>query len=239
MTLALPHLVLIPGTLCDARLFARQRRHLRRIARVEVVDYRRVRDIPDWLGTLLRRLPERFSVAGFSLGGLCALALLRAAPERIERIALVASNAEGNSATTKRRNAVLRRLWHQGGSEAVLQSVEQGYFHHAMPRRRHTGLVRAMAHRTSHRAALAQFHWAATRPSALDLLRSCSAPLMVVSGAHDKICPRRLQQRLIDVRPDAHWIELPRCGHFLPLEAPAHLSRLLAAWLQPTHGDPA
>lgn len=243
MTPGRAHLVLIPGTLCDARLFAHQRRALRGIARVEVLDYRGVRDIPAWLHARLRRLPERFSVAGFSLGGLSALALLRAAPERIERMALVASNAEGGSAGTRRRNAVLRRLWHHGGADAVLRRVEPGYFHHEAPRRRHAGLVRDMARRTPHRAALAQFRWAATRPPALDVLHDSEAPLLVVSGAHDVLCPRQLQHRLLDARPDARWAELPRCGHFLPLEAPAHLSRLLAGWLRThpknPHGDTA
>jgi pimeloyl-ACP methyl ester carboxylesterase len=243
MTPGRAHLVLMPGTLCDARLFARQRRALRGIAHVEVLDYRGVRDIPAWLRARLRRLPERFSVAGFSLGGLCALALLRAAPERVERLALLASNAEGASVRTRRRNALLRRLWHRGGAEAVLRRVEPAYFHHEAPRRRHAGLVRDMARRTAHPAALAQFRWAATRPQALDVLRDSAAPLLVVSGAHDLLCPRGLQHRLLDARPDARWAELPRCGHFLPFEAPARLSQLLAGWLQThpknPHGDTA
>jgi pimeloyl-ACP methyl ester carboxylesterase len=89
-----------------------------------------------------------------------------------------------------------------------------------------------MARRTTGRAALAQFRWAATRPPALDVLRGSQAPLLIVSGAQDALCPRPVQRRMTDARPDARWTELPRCGHFLPQEAPARLSRLLAGWLQ-------
>ena len=94
----LPCLVMIPGTLCDSRIFARQKRALRGIADVRLVDYDDLSPKRDWAGSLLARLPPRFSVLGFSLGGLWALELLRQAPQRVERIAMVASNAAGASA---------------------------------------------------------------------------------------------------------------------------------------------
>lgn len=235
MTSALPCLVFIPGTLCDARIFARQRRALRGLARVELLDYRGARDIPGWLHQVLQRLPPRFSVAGFSLGGLCALALLCAAPERIERLALIASNAEAASARAGRRSMALQRLWRTRGPDAVARRVKPDYFHHAAVRSRHATLVRDMARGTARRAALAQFRWAGTRPSALDALRRSEQPLLIVSGARDELCPRPLQQRMADARPDARWVELARCGHFVPIEAPGRLARLLAAWLQTPH----
>lgn len=138
---ALPWLVLIPGTLCDRRLFAAQARALHGQARIWCVELDGLEaDVGAWAEQLLRRLPPRFSVAGFSLGGLLALELLRRAPTRVERLALVASNAEAGSR-------------------------------------------------------------------------------------------RAQQQRLRATRPDARWIELRRCGHFIPLERPRQLSRLLAQWL--------
>ena len=92
-----PCLVLIAGTLCDARVFDRQVRCLRTRARIVVFDYRSLRGGADWLAAQTRHLPPRFSVAGFSLGGLWALELLRAMPERIERLAMIASNAEAGT----------------------------------------------------------------------------------------------------------------------------------------------
>ena len=86
---ALPTLVMIPGSLCDGRVFQRQRRALRGVADVRVIDYRRLTDIDQWAPQLLRILPPRFSVAGFSLGGLWALELLRLAPQRVERMAMI------------------------------------------------------------------------------------------------------------------------------------------------------
>jgi pimeloyl-ACP methyl ester carboxylesterase len=103
-TRARPCLVLIAGTLCDARVFTRQVRHLRSLAHVVVFDSTRLRDPTAWLAAQTKALPARFSVAGFSLGGLWALELLRVMPERIERLALIASNADAGSRQVRQRS---------------------------------------------------------------------------------------------------------------------------------------
>jgi pimeloyl-ACP methyl ester carboxylesterase len=225
-------LVLIPGTLCDQRLFKRCASALRRQCRLIVLDYQRLQDLQDWPRQLLQQLPTRFSLAGFSLGGIWALELLRRAPERIERLALIASNAEAGGRRSVRRNTALRRLWQRGGPDRVLQNVMPDYFHHKTQRQRHAGLVQAMARSTPSRAARTEFEWAAQRPAGLAALAALQAPLLIVSGAQDRICPRSLQQRMCAAQPNAQWVELPRCGHFIPLEQPAALTRLLLQWLR-------
>lgn len=229
----LPCLVMIPGTLCDERLFARQARAMRGVARVVVLDYRHLKDRETWLLSQLRQLPERFSLAGFSLGGIWALELLRrAAPERIERLAMIASNAEAGGARARRRSARLWRRWRRVGPEALAAELLPGYFHHPARARSHARLVRDMAARTSTPAARAQFAWAATRPAGYEALSAWARPLLIVSGARDRLCGPALQRRMLAAHPQASWVELPRCGHFVPLEAPTRLSRLLVRWFQ-------
>ena len=231
-----PCLVLIPGTLCDARLFAVQARALRAQARVWCADLQPLGDggVDAWAAALLRVLPPRFCLAGFSLGGLLALELLRRAPERIERLALIASNAEAAGPRARRRGQAQRRAWLQGGAVAVLRGALPLYL---------PAVIGAMAARTPTAAALAQFDWAACRPAGHAVLAAHTAPLLVVSAADDALCPRAQQQRLTAARADARWVELRRCGHFIPLERPRQLSRLLAQWLaapaRGVPGDPA
>ena len=82
-----PTLLLLPGTLCDARIFRHQCRTLRDVADLRALDYARLDRSGAWLDRLLGELPEQFSSAGFSLGGLWALELLRRAPQRVQRSA--------------------------------------------------------------------------------------------------------------------------------------------------------
>ena len=231
---------MLPGTLCDRRLFGRQKRSLRRFHDVRLVDYRALqaaRTPPArsrWVQRLLAGLPEKFSLAGFSLGGLWALEILRQAPRRVERLAMIASNAQGASPKGHRNSRIQKRLWRQPGAGplAVLARGLPAYFHHAAARRRHQGLLRDMALGTGRRSALAQFAWAGGRPDSMQPLTGFTGPVLIVSGAKDRLCPPRWQQAMQQANPAARWLELERVGHFVPLEAPAALTGALHQWLQ-------
>jgi pimeloyl-ACP methyl ester carboxylesterase len=224
-------LVLIPGTLCDARIFKRQVVALRRRWQVIVLDYSRLRGLDDWPQQVLRSLPERFFLAGFSLGGLWALELLRRAPLRLKGLAMIASNAEAGSRLGQRRGADLWRLWRRAGPDSVVGKVKPDYFHYRPIRTRNSRLMRDMARSTDARAARSEFDWAAHRPNGLGLLAKFDEPLLIVSGAQDRLCPRNLQQRMAEAQPKAKWVELLRCGHFVPLEKPVALTNALSHWL--------
>ena len=229
-----PSLVFVPGTLCDERMFEPQARALRRHAQCHFVNYQRMDWRGDWVATLLKALPQRFSVAGFSLGGLVALALLRQAPERIERVALIASNAEAASHTARKRSTHLHRLWLARGPEAVLRQTKPAYFHYPARRQQHAALLFDMAMRTPRQTAMGEFAWAAARPDGYGALAAFNGPLLIASGAHDRLCPPLLQQRMLAAQPNAHWREFKRCGHFVPLEVPGQLTNALRFWLNET-----
>ena len=240
MSAARPTLVMLPGTLCDARLFARQRHGLRHAADVRLIDYRDLQprrgaaSPADWVRQLLARLPATFSLAGFSLGGIWALEILRQAPERVERLAMIASNAQGASAKGKRNSRRQKQLWRQRGAGplAVLGRGLPNYFHHEADRRRHRPLLGRMALATPARSALAQFALAGSRPEGLATLASFEGPTLIVSGAKDRLCPPRWQQAMATARPESRWLELARTGHFVPLEAGSRLTAALQQWLE-------
>lgn len=227
----LPVLVMLPGSLCDARVFAAQRRQLRGVCRVWPVDYRLLDRREDWLDGLLRSLPDRFSLAGFSLGGLWALEILRRVPQRVERVALIASNAQPASAVARQRSRKLWRLWRHRGAGVVADGLKPGYFHHPADRRRHAATVRSMALATPSSAAAAEFRWAAHRPDSHRVLAGFAGPVLIVSGHKDRLCPPDWQRAMVDAQPSAQWLSLPRVGHFVPLEAPAALGGALRHWM--------
>lgn len=231
---ALPWVVMIPGTLCDCRIFARQARALRGQAQVLRLDYEKLGRRGDWCQRLLKKLPENFAIAGFSLGGLWALELLRTAPERITGLALIASNAEAASAAGRRKSRHLWRLWRKPGGKGpseVAKLVKPGYFYHPAQRRAYAALVQTMALATPAAAARAEFAWAACRPDGKPALARFDKPVLIVSGAQDRLCPRPWQEAMHNAQPKALWLEIPRCGHFVPLEAPAALNAALKRWV--------
>jgi pimeloyl-ACP methyl ester carboxylesterase len=229
----MPCVVFLPGTLCDGRVFARQARALRGLARVLRPDFRRLKDRDAWLRRLLRDLPPRFSLAGFSLGGLLALELLRMAPERVERLAMIASNAEGASRKGHRRGRANWRLQkdRRQGAKAVIARSMPLYFHAHRQRQRHAATVVDMALHTPSAAARAQYAWAGKRPGGHEVLARFHGPLLIASGARDPLCPPGWQRAMRRTRPDALWQAIPRCGHFVPFEAAAALNHALHHWI--------
>jgi pimeloyl-ACP methyl ester carboxylesterase len=130
--------VMIPGTLCDQALFARQRKALQPYASLYCADLHRMENVDVWIDRLLQQLPPRFSLVGFSLGGLLALEILRRAPARVERLAMVASNCSGGSPQVSRRSAGMRRRLKARGPLSVLQPLLPVYFHHSRQRQQYT-----------------------------------------------------------------------------------------------------
>lgn len=237
----LPTCVMLPGTLCDARVFSQQKRALREVARVLVIDYRHLainthhKSNPDWLSRLLATLPDKFSVAGFSLGGIYALEMMRQAPERIERLAMISSNARAASPKGLRNSVQSKRLWQRrsgGGPDAVLARNLPKYFHHEVSLQKHARLLSSMACNTSSAVAFEQFSWAGTRPEGLHVLSNFFGPVLIVSGEKDVLCPPPWQAAMLRAQPSARWISLPHVGHFVPLEAPSELTHALARWLR-------
>ena len=236
----LPTVFMLPGTLCDARIFAAQQRALRGRANLIFASYCGLKDRSEWLRAWLKRLPEKFYVAGFSLGGLLALDLLRMAKDRILGIALIASNAQSASAQAQRKSEMLRRLWLERGPAVVARRVKPGYFHHEAKRRTHEKLIFDMALQTPRRSAFEEFALAAERPDGLQALREFDGALLAISGQHDRLCPREWQRAMQAAQPRMQWAEIKRCGHFLPLEAPSQLTHALRRWIfgEETTDDP-
>ena len=225
-------LVLLPGTLCDQRLFAAVARRLRPSVVVRVARWRellRPREPAWWRGD------QPFSLVAFSLGGIWALQRLRGAGHApaglaMERLALLGSNAEAAGEAHIKRARAQQRLLSRQGTAAVVRSAKGRYFARRPPSWR-VRLVLDMARRTPITTARKQIQLAGHRADGLHAFASFPGPVAVMSGADDRLCPSDLQRRLCHVRRDA-WAQVwARCGHMIPLEAPGRLAQALRRWL--------
>ena len=224
-------LVMIPGTLCDERIFAHQARNLKRQYNVILVDYKSLRNTDNWSYELLAKLPPNFSILGFSLGGIWAIELLRLAPQRINRLALVASNAEPASRSSTQRSKEMWAHWKSSGPKSVIANASKKYFHYPKDFKKHFPLLEDMAVKTKTRAAKSCFEWASSRTSGYQIISNFKNPVLLVSGQKDYLCPKKLQKKMAQENSSTTWIEIPRCGHFITLEQPKKLTQLIQNWL--------
>jgi pimeloyl-ACP methyl ester carboxylesterase len=225
-------LVLVPGLLCTGALWVPQIAALSDIAECSVADHTRHDSMEAIARAILAAAPPRFALAGLSMGGYIAYEILRQAPERVERLALLDT---GLRADTGERTEGRRKLIATAEREGVEQAQEL-----LMPLLIHkarlgdTALVETvtqMATDTGLEAFKRQEAALIGRPDSRPFLPSIRCPTLVLVGQEDALTPPDLAREIAAGIPGAKLEVVPDCGHLSTLERPEAVNRALRAWL--------
>lgn len=225
-------LVLLPGTLCDERVW--QPVICRLLHRPAIVKPLVGEESTTALARrFLSDLPPRFALAGFSLGGMVALEMIAQAPHRITRLALLDTNArpdpEPNHAV--RRNAVARAA--QLGMERYvsdkLWSLYVSGDHVADEAKR--ALVASMSAAAGLDTFRSQSELAISRADSRPRLGAIHVPTLVLCGADDRLCPPAVHQEMAAAIPGARLVQVARAGHFALIEDPDAVAGAMRDWL--------
>lgn len=231
-------LLLLPGLLCDARLWRDQVAGLADLAAPCVVaDLTQDDSLAGMAARALARMEgaPRFALCALSMGGYVAFEVLRqAAPGRVSRLALLDTSARPDEEAQARRRRGLMALARAGAA---------GTFRGVTPRLlpqlihpRHLGgpigaEVMAMAERVGRDAFLRQQAAILGRPDSRPDLPGIRMPVLVAAGEEDVLTPPALAREMAEAIPGARLALLPGCGHLPPMEDPAAVTALLRAWL--------
>jgi pimeloyl-ACP methyl ester carboxylesterase len=230
--MALP-IVLVPGLLCTARLYAGQIPALSRVGPVTVADHTRDDSMAAIAQGILRDAPPRFALAGLSMGGYVALEIVRQAPERVARLALLSTSAslDPPEITERRRRQIA--LAQDGRFDAVAGMQ----FPLLVDRSRLDDedlqtLVRLMADETGAEAFVREQTAIIGRADSRADLAAIACPTLVVVGAGDNLIPPQRSAEIADAIPGARLVTVAECGHLSTLERPAQVTEALMEWLQ-------
>ncbi|HEX6012957.1 MAG TPA: alpha/beta fold hydrolase [Geminicoccaceae bacterium] len=225
-------LVLLPGLLCDARLFAAQLPALSAETEVTVADLARDGTIGAMAERVLATAPARFALAGLSMGGYVAFEILRNAPERVARLALLDTQARADTEEALARRRGLMQLAEKGEFKGVSPRLMPFFIHRdRLGDRELTGTVQAMAESVGRDGFLRQQAAIMARPDSRPDLPAIACPTLVLAGREDAVTPPERQHEMATAIPDATLVLLPRCGHLSPLERPEAVARQLLLWL--------
>ena len=230
ITVPLP-LLLLPGTACDARLFEPLLRRLA-VPIVTVVDMGGAETTPELAARILREAPERFSLLGFSLGGIVALEMVAQAPERVARLALIDTTARPDP----KDNALRRRATVAKAREEGMDTyVADAWTNLVAPDNASDGelrdLITAMARDAGADRLAAQAEVAINRADSRPRLREIAVPTVVLAGESEQVCPLAAHAELAAGIAGARYFTIPKAGHFAPLENPAAVARHVRDWL--------
>lgn len=229
-------LVLLPGLLCDDAVFADQRVAL--AARdVVVADYGGAATLPAMARGVLDALPAgRLAVCGHSMGARVALEMLRVAPQRIDRLALLDFGVdpcpEGDAGLAERtQRMALLELAERDGMQVMGARWAHGMVH---PDRLGTPLferIVAMVARKTPALFAAQIAALLARSAAFDVLAAATCPVLIGCGRQDAWSPLERHRQLHAQLPGTRLAVFEDAGHMAPMEQPDAVSAALRDWL--------
>jgi len=228
--------VLLPGLVCDASVWAHAHAALRTRTEVIIPEYGLLDSLPDMAQKVLRDAPPRFAVAGHSMGGRIALEMLRRSPERVAALALldtgVAPLAAGEAGEREAAGRYeLLGIAREHGMAAMATRWVQGMIW--PPRLNEAPLVASVVDMMNRRSAevfAAQIRALLARPDASPLLPAIRCPTLVLAGADDSWAPAARHREMAAQIPGAVLVVVPQCGHMCMLERPEEVTRALLDW---------
>ena len=224
-------LVLLPGLLCDARLWRDMVLPMRHTVAPMVADLTLDDTIPAMAARTLAAAPSRFALAGLSMGGYVALEIMRQAPDRVTHLALLDTSARAD--TDERRET--RRKGIDNVKLGKFIGVSRGLLPSLVaPHNLDTPLseeVQAMAERVGQDAYIRQQMAIMGRVDSRTLLSTISVPTMVGVGEEDILIPPEMSQEMADTIPHAELVHFAQSGHLPTMENPADVAEAMKTLL--------
>ncbi len=225
--------LLIPGLAASARLYEQQIPALWRFGPVMVANHTRQSSIAGLAQDILADAPPRFALAGLSMGGYIAFEIVRQAPERVLKLALLDTSARADT-TEQLEGRRARIAMAQAGDFAAIPALMFPGLVHAMRRKDADlkALVDRMAAETGAEAFVQQQTANMGRPDSRPGLAAIKCPTLVLVGDGDELTPPAHAQEIAQGVPGARLETVPDSGHLSTLEAPGFVTQKLVEWLQ-------
>lgn len=226
-------LVLLPGMMCDARVFGPQISTLSAECPVMVAPVHGGDRIEEIASDLLDTLPRKFAVAGLSMGGIVALELLRRAPDRVSRIALMSTTSLAETPQSAADyEPVITKLKAGLLDQAVTSMISVDHLAPGPSRNSILHLLASMADNLGAEALIRQARALQRRRDYQATLRQCHVPAMLVCGAADTLTPVKHHEFMAGLIPQAELAMIAEAGHFPTLEAPEAVIAAFRAWMR-------
>ncbi|MBN9410706.1 MAG: alpha/beta hydrolase [Burkholderiales bacterium] len=231
-------LLLIPGLLCDDVVWQPQIAALAGIADCTVARNGATDSITRMAEQALALMPPGpFAVAGHSMGGRVALEIVRLAPERVSRLALLDTGyqaiAPGLPGQGERNGRMqLLEVARTQGMRAMGERWARGMVHPDVVGTPLFEAVLDMLERATPDLFEAQIHALLGRPDATPLLPHIRVPTLVLCGREDGWSPLARHETMRDLIGDvARLAVVEHCGHMSTMEQPGVVSGWMARWL--------
>ncbi len=234
---SLPHLVLIPGMMCDHRLWRHQIEHFSTEYQIHVPEIGKHNTIEEVAQTIIDSLPEcSFAVAGLSMGGIILMELLRVCPERISSCILMDTNHRAEiMSRQKSRKREIEEVMNGGLRDIMITRMKPAYMlpGHVYPQE-FLDLILDMALQQGNEVFANQSVALRDRRDYTQTMQQVSCPTLILYGEKDLLCPPFRHQEMFGLLADnitKDIVEIKDSGHLTPLEQPDAVNIAIRNWL--------
>jgi len=230
-------LVLLPGMMCDDRLFAPQLSGLGQDRQIIIPDYGMADSMDAMAADILANLPPRFALGGVSMGGILAMEIMRQAPARVSHLALIDTNPFAERDEVRRRRGPQIEAVRDGQLETIMRDeMKPAYFTHLTDSRALRDLCLDMALSVGPQAFIRQSLALRDRPDYSRTLRQVTCPTLILCGRHDTLCPVSRHEAMLEMIPHARLCIVEDAGHLPTIEKPDEVTQALHDLLEEIHG---
>jgi pimeloyl-ACP methyl ester carboxylesterase len=235
--MTLPHLILVPGLMCDAEVWADQTRALSSLTSIDIVDHAMLDSLDGMADAILKRAPYEFALAGHSMGGRIAFEVLRKAPNRVRGVALLDTNylprtpEEGGDREAANRYELLD-LARKESVRAMAAKWVQGMVHpdRLSDRALIEAIIEMMARKTPE-VFEAQIRALLNRRDSTPVLATIQCPALVLCGRQDAWSVVGRHKEMAALIPESRLVVIDDCGHMSTMERPEAVTRAMKEWL--------
>ena len=225
-------LYLLPGLLCDASVWQPQVRDLADITETRIADFYGFDSLTEMARSVLAGAPAHFAVAGHSMGARVALEIIRLAPERVERLALLDTGVHPRREGEAEKRQILVNLAFEKGMEALAAAWLPPMVH---PKRQKDmelmGPLTEMVCGATPEIFSRQVKALLNRPDAASSLGAIKCPVLVACGRQDTWSPLVQHEEIAAAIPHAKLSIFEESGHMATVEAPETVNAALRDWL--------
>jgi pimeloyl-ACP methyl ester carboxylesterase len=182
----------------------------------------------DYVESIVNACEPPVGLAGFSMGGYAALALMKRRPSKVTALALIDTRAVADDeATRSKRNEAIATLREKGVEPIADAMLGKLLAPASLTKRDLVERVRRIMLRQTAASLESDLAAMRDRPDSASFLAEISVPTLVMVGEHDSVSPPEEGRAMADAIPGARFLTIPGAGHLTPMESPSGVAQAL------------
>ena len=223
---------MVPGMMCDERIFSPQIEELSQNLEVTIADISNFSSVSELASDVLKKAPKSFSLLGHSMGGIVAMEIYSQEPKRIEKLILMDTNPKAELDEVKlKREPQIKEVNKGKLLEVMRDEMKPNYLAESENKRSVLNVCMDMALTLGPDVFINQSRALQSRLDQQNTIQSIKIPVLIMCGSEDKLCPVERHEMMHNIISDSDLIIIDNAGHMPTLEQPRETTEVIKEWL--------